>query len=70
VPPLDIAGWKAAWARVDGGIAGDPEGGATGETGPITVPGPGGVGTWSLQLVVRFADGNHAAWYWRVEALP
>jgi hypothetical protein len=34
------------------------------------VPGPDRVGTWSLKVSVRFADGNRAVWYWRVEVLP
>jgi hypothetical protein len=70
VPPLEIDRWEASWARVDGDQPGTPEGGARGDAGPVGVPGPGAVGTWTLQVDVRFANGNHAAWYWRVEVLP
>ncbi len=70
VPPLPVDRWEAAWARVDGVTAGDPEGTASGDAGPVSVPGPGGAGTWSLMVEVRFASGNHAAWYWRIDVLP
>lgn len=70
VPPLPVDRWEAAWARVDGDTAGDPTGSASGTGGPVSVPGPGAAGTWSLMVEVRFADGNHAAWYWRIEVLP
>ncbi len=70
VPPLAVASWEAAWARVDADQAGDPAGAASGDGGPIAVPGPGAIGTWSLKVDIRFRDGNNAAWYWRVEVLP
>jgi hypothetical protein len=70
VPPLPVDRWEAAWARVDGGAAGDPEGTVSGGAGPVSVPGPPAAGTWSLMVEIRFAGGNHAAWYWRVDALP
>jgi len=70
VPPLPVDRWEAAWARVDGDTAGDPAGAASGEAGPVSVPGPGAAGTWSLMVDARFAGGNHAAWFWRIEVLP
>jgi hypothetical protein len=70
VPPLAIARWEAAWAPVDVDTAGDPAGSTSGDRMPIAVPGPDRVGTWSLKVSVRFADGNRAVWYWRVEGLP
>ncbi len=70
VPMRPVERWRAAWARVDAGSAGDPEANSTGDRLLMTVPGPGGIGTWSLKVDIRFADGNTAAWYWRVEVLP
>jgi hypothetical protein len=70
VPPLPVDRWEAAWARVDDGSAGSPEGAVSGDAGPVSVPGPGAPSTWSLMVEIRFADGNHAAWYWRVDVLP
>jgi len=70
VPPLVVERWEAAWARVGRDGAGDPEGAVTGDGGPVAVPGPGAAGTWSLMVDIRFAGGNHAAWYWRVEVAP
>lgn len=70
VPPLVIERWEAAWARVGSNGAGDPEGAVTGDGAPVAVPGPAAAGTWSLMVDIRFAGGNHAAWYWRVEVMP
>jgi hypothetical protein len=69
-PPLEVAGWKAAWAPVTDGGAGTPAGSASGTGAPIVVAGPDRAGTWSLQVDVQFAAGGRAAWYWRVELAP
>jgi len=70
VPPLPIDRWEAAWARIEGDVVGSPEGAASGGEGRVSVPGPGAAGTWSLVVDIRFAGGNHAAWYWRIDVLP
>ncbi len=69
-PPLTAARWRAAWAPVDGVQAGDPTGAVDGGGGPILVDGPGAPGTWSLKVDVRFGDGDHAVWYWRLVLAP
>lgn len=69
-PQLRVGGWKAAWAPVDGGAAGDPAGAREGDGGTILVDGPGLPGTWSLKVDVRFAAGSHASWYWRLVVAP
>ncbi|HYO43232.1 MAG TPA: hypothetical protein VES19_08555 [Candidatus Limnocylindrales bacterium] len=69
-PSLAIERWRAAWAPVVGGEARDPIGRMSGAGGLVLVPGPGAAGAWSLQVDIRFAGGNHGAWYWRVEVLP
>ena len=70
IPPLPVERWRSAWAKVEDGTVGGPEGPASEGTGPITIREPGLPGTWSLQVTVRFTNGNHATWYWRAEVAP
>lgn len=69
-PATEAERWRASWAPVRSGTAGDPAGTAEGVGAPAAVPGPGRPGIWSLQVDVRFAGGGHAAWYWRVVIAP
>jgi hypothetical protein len=69
-PEPAITGWTVGWAPVVGGTAGPRAGGERGGAGPVELHGPDRPGTWSLQVDVRFGEGRHAAWYWRLELAP
>jgi hypothetical protein len=69
-PVAGVTSWSAGWAPVVGDTAGPRAGGERGGSGPLAVHGPTRPGTWSLQVDVRFAEGRHAAWYWRLEVAP
>jgi hypothetical protein len=61
--------WTAAWARVAGGIAGDPRGGTTG-SGIVAVDAPSATGDWSLCITAWFGPGANATYYWRLALAP
>jgi hypothetical protein len=65
--PLD---WRAAWARVVGGVAGTPVGAAYGAGGAAAIRAPGTAGAWSLRVTASFGAGRNATWYWRVAVGP
>jgi hypothetical protein len=67
-PAVPVATWSAAWAPITGREAGDVAGFAEGEGDAIAFAGPPRTGPWSLKLDVRFASGDQATYYWRLDA--
>jgi hypothetical protein len=68
-PPGNPAEWTARWVLVEETGVGLPLEAAEG-SGPIAFAAPADVGTWSLQVDARFAQGRGATWYWRVDVAP
>jgi hypothetical protein len=66
-PGGQVTGWRARWAPVTAGEAGQPADGGSGTTGGVIVAAPHAPGAWSLQLTVDFGAGRTASWYWRVK---
>lgn len=69
---VTVTHWVARWAPIRSGQAGDATLAASGDAGPIMVPGPGPVaaGPWSLQVLIRSGPGREVLFYWRVDVLP
>ena len=69
-PGLGQATWRAQWAPVVDGAAGDAVPGDDGASGAIVIALPGRPGDWSLQLTATFTAGYDATWFWRLEVAP